>query len=349
MSDGRTLLHWLLELYSWVTPPSEEPHADPSPRRRARTTLRDKEDLELASSRMHGVWDKLVPFEQEEAVDLLLGAFCRIRYTALCEEIGYFSPEVGYLTLIDAFYEQTQRDRAALRISHVDQVKDWAQSFRGAGGIHARKLIRMGEAVTASVLPSARTVLLEAQISNQSAEDCFHILNLLLESFDRLYDPGSTFNIAPVATKFTEHAMLRQLVAQTLADFPLARFETLAVLHQHHMATHTRTLLFSACKQLVMHGGLPRASQLAVDLFAPLYDVRFHPGGSHHSDTPRAPHHEPSGPPHDQIPIGHPDNPFTLRSNALGHVAQRGMSARTVRRYFGGFGVERQAWEDGGW
>ncbi|BGP50594.1 hypothetical protein JCM10450v2_006513 [Rhodotorula kratochvilovae] len=83
-----TLLHQLDSLYSWLIA-SVSPNAptERGPLGRARTLL----------SR---AWDELLPFEREEAVDILLGAYCKSRLAPVnVDELNYASiaGDIGYV------------------------------------------------------------------------------------------------------------------------------------------------------------------------------------------------------------------------------------------------------------
>ncbi|BGP50599.1 hypothetical protein JCM10450v2_006518 [Rhodotorula kratochvilovae] len=153
-----TLLHQLDSLYSWLiasVPP--------------RATV-ERGGLGRARSLLTQAWDALLPLEREEAVDILLGAYCKsrhapvnvyeLKYGSMTDEIGYVTsrrPPVGDCTHVHSTVNSTALNIVHLYAAYPPETAIaatawWQLLLDPQAGITVVKLERMGPRVRDDVV-----------------------------------------------------------------------------------------------------------------------------------------------------------------------------------------------------
>ncbi|BGP50601.1 hypothetical protein JCM10450v2_006520 [Rhodotorula kratochvilovae] len=314
LHDRQELLTQVIAVYDWLRA-NAGGHNDPI-----------KRDLFRARAGVEKQWGMMLPQEREEAVDLVLGAYCTarghgddewkgwVKTRAVNEEIGYQgapmqSPAEGraavatiqkHVKAVEEFFGEVARTAA-----NSESLKVWSEEFFGPDGINATKLRRV-EAKTCEAMlpildkvkPSAYTLLFEAHLATQSSEDRFHLCCVLLEDLVRLYRGHFA------SEEQLDH--LKSALDQLEQDHSLAHFATLPREQQNHVVHLGRSVLYEACQYRETHAALPDARTITHHFFGALLNRDLVHGGAR--------------------------NPIALA--ALGR-ALRQISDRKARRYYG--------------
>ncbi|BGP42508.1 hypothetical protein JCM10450v2_006607 [Rhodotorula kratochvilovae] len=294
-----TLLSQLVALYAWLKPSA--------------TIDNKRRNIQVAIHNFTTEWPLLLPFEREEAVDWLLGLFCRARatgevdwaelpYSVVCDEIGYHGSDqrnntnahtsVGYVARrvdnIAGLYRASGLSAADLQV-----VQQWREDFLSDAGLSREKLQRMDNTMLNAVLSE----LDDFKDFLRGLAHGFPLPVSFLPSADTVLIRVHLANQSPedrfhIFSLFVEHAVnlykaphvgtgpTRGAASQILAAAETLRqtrsihhFAALPVEQQCEAMQSGRNLLFSACEMYETHGMLPTPS----DITQKFFDLLLHP------------------------------------------------------------------------
>ncbi|BGP42416.1 hypothetical protein JCM10449v2_006421 [Rhodotorula kratochvilovae] len=295
--ERTTLLTQLNELYAWLRKSARGAH--------------HKRNFESAQKSFTTDWPALLPHEREEAVDLLLSAYCRhcaegefdwaeIKFREVCEEIGYHGIEnADAVKKAEGFVDAVvQLYRCSIGGEHLPAVERWQGEFLGPEGLSRLKMQRIDQDLLdailhqlhqlvehlrareilppAHLLPSVDSVFAAAHVTTQSAEDRYQIFSLFVEHAVDLYR-------APIGPHppNEEHVAHMRTAVDTLARInSLVHFTNLPLAQQCGAVHHGRVTLFFAIEERETRAFLPPVNELTHRFFDPLLLPEYRLGGA---------------------------------------------------------------------